>query len=204
MLFVGGCSNQSQHVWHIAAAGGIRRVCSQHTINQSRVPLNHGATTATSSISTKRWNEARSINDVRGSMVTEVGSTSGLVSRLIVILLLSSCDAALERRKGCAKILTDWLQSGSALASLFTSEHQSPRWRGSDGAIREATSPTRAAQKRHGQPSMCVGASARGRLSPLVQLLQSCGLRSEGDKACATQTPSSSTEQHRAAREEEG
>jgi len=31
---------------------------------------------------------------------------------IIVIMLLSSCDAALERRKGCAKILTDWLQRG--------------------------------------------------------------------------------------------
>ena len=192
-------------VRHIAAAGGIRRECSQRTINQSRVPLNHGATTVTSSISTKRWNEARSINDVRGSMVTEVREWACIETYrhhyLVVVVVRCGTRTAQRMRQYPHRLAAKWL---GTCASLFTSEHQSPRWRGSDGAIREATSPTRAAQKRHGQPSMCVGASARGRVSPLVQLLQSCGLRSEGDKACATQTPSSSTEQHRAAREEEG
>jgi len=177
------------------------------TINQySRVPLKRGATTVTSSTSPNPWSEARSINGVRGSMVTEVGSE--VVSRHIVVviaILLLSCDAALERRKGCANILTDWLQSGSAYAHPSSQASVSRRDRdGAMGAIREATSLTRAAQKRHGQPSMCVGASTRGRVSPVIQLLQSCGLRSEGDKACATQTPSSRTEQDRAAREGEG
>ena len=71
-------------------------MCSQRTSNQSRVPINHGATTVTSSISTKRWNEARSINDVRGSMVTEGREYWACIETylvIIVILLLSSCDA---------------------------------------------------------------------------------------------------------------
>jgi len=183
-------------VRHIAAAGGVRRECSQRTINQSRVPLNHGATTVTSSISTKRWNEARSINDVRGSMGTEGREWACVETyrhRHLVVVIVR-CDTRTVQRmcQYAHRLAAKWL---GICVSLFTSEHQVPRWKGSDGAIREATSPTRAAQKRHGQPSMCVGASPRGRLSPLMQLLQSCGLRPEGDKACARQTPSRTEQQ---------
>jgi len=167
----------------IAAAGGIRRYRAHD--QHSCVPINHGATTVTSSISPKPWNEARSINDVRGSMVTEGREWACIETYIVivVILLLSSCDATLERRKECANILADCLQSNSALA--HPSSQASASRRDGEGAIREATSPTTAAQKRHAQPSMCVGASPRGRVSPLVQLLQSCGLRPEGDNACA-------------------
>ena len=142
---------------HIAAAGGVRRECSQHTINQSRVPLNHGATTATSSISTKRWNEARSINDVRGSMVTEVGSE--IASRLIVIILLSSCDAALERRKGCANILTDWLQSSSALA--HPSSQASISRRDGEGAMERRFARPRAQHRRDTANHRCAWVQVR-------------------------------------------
>ena len=43
---------------------------------------------------------------------------------------------------------------------LHKREHQSHRWRESDRA-----------EETHGQPSMCVGSSARGGVSPLIQLL---------------------------------
>ena len=57
---------------------------------------------------------------------------------------------------------------------LHKREHQLHRWRESDGAIREATSPTRAAQKRHTANHRCVRVckSARKSISPLIQLLQ--------------------------------
>jgi len=101
---------------------------------------------------------------------------------LVVVVVRCDTRTAQGMCQDPHRLAAKWL---GTCASLFTSEHQSPRWRGSDGAIREATSPTTAAQRRHAQPSMCVGASARGRVSPLVQLLQSCGLRPEGDNACA-------------------
>ena len=53
MLFVGGCSKQSQHVCGISLQQEVsgEGVHNARTIN--RVPLNHGATTVTSSISPK-------------------------------------------------------------------------------------------------------------------------------------------------------
>ena len=60
--------------------------------------------------------------------------------------LSSSCDAALERRKGCANILTDWLQSGSALA--HPSSQASISHRDGEGAMGPFARP-RAPREQH-------------------------------------------------------
>ena len=59
---------------------------------------------------------------------------------------LSSCDAALERRKGCANILTDWLQSGSAYA--HPSSQASISRRDGEGAMGRFARP-RAPREQH-------------------------------------------------------
>ena len=131
----------------------------------------------------------------------EVAST-GLVLRLfviIVILLLSSCDAALERRKGCANILTDWLQSGSAYAHPSSQASISRRDR--EGAMGRCARPRapREQHRRDTRPTIdvrgCKCARKTRGVSPMIQLIQSCGLRPEGDKACARQTPSRTEQQ---------
>jgi len=144
------------------------RVFTTHDQSVSCVPLNHGATTVTSSISTKRWNEARSINDVRGSMVTE-----GRELRLYRDLSssLSCCRRRAMRHSNGAKDAPRSSPIGCKVARhMHPSSQASISRRDGEGAMGRFARP-RAPQKRHGQPSMCVGASPRGRVSPLIQLL---------------------------------
>jgi len=200
-------------VRHIAAAGGIRRECSQHTINQSRVPQARPSQPRCNNSNKLHLYKALERGTIDQRRTWEYGDRGKGVlvglHRDLSSSSLSSCDAALERRKGCANILTDWLQSGSAYA--HPSSQASISRRDGEGAMGPFARP-RAPREQHRRDTAnhrCACASARGRVSPPVQLLQSCGLRSEGDKACATQTPRSRTEQQeqqdRAARgEEEG
>ena len=125
----------------------------------------------------------------------------------LVVVVRCDTRTAQGMRQYPHRLSAEWL---GICASLFTSERQSPRWRGSDEAIREATSPTRAAQKRHGQPLMCVGATPRGRVSHLMQLLHDrvvCDpkeTRLARDKHRAAPYVPSRTEQQEQERGEEG
>jgi len=128
-----------------------------------------GEATVTSSISLQALgeSEARSINDVRGSVWWPRQGSTGLLSSHIIaiigILLLSSCDAALEPRKGCAKILADWLQRGLAYAHPSSQARTSvasmarERWGHSRGHEPHESST----EETHGQPSMCACVQVR-------------------------------------------
>jgi len=169
-VVVYGSTNHSHMCAHrIAAAGGIRRererVFTAHTINTG-VPLMRGEATVTSSISLQalgaRHDRSTTYVGVYG------GRGKGVLGFYRDISSPSSpsccCHRAMRHSNG-AKDAPRSSPIGCNVAwhmriPLHKREHQSHRWRESDRA-----------EETHGQPSMCVGSSARGGVSPLIQLL---------------------------------
>jgi len=118
MLFVGGCSNQSQHVRGISLQQEVSGESVHNARSISLVRPSQSRCNNSNKLHLYKALERGTIDQRRTWEYGDRGKGVEVVARLIVIviLLLSSCDAALERRKGCANILTDWLQSGSAYA----------------------------------------------------------------------------------------
>ena len=156
----------------IAAAGGIRREHVHSTINQSRVPLVHGEQQEKLHLSQAlgtRHDRSTTYMGVYGDRGSNAPRSSPI-----------GCNVA-------------WHS-----ASLFTSESISCI--DGEGAMGRFATP-RAPREQHRRDTAnhrCAWVQVREEEYLLWVSSSNRGLRPEGDKACGTQTPSS-TEQHRAA-----